>query len=455
MRKIAILLTGILVSTTAFAQGFMSFYQLRDIVPQSVNFQPAFIPSNSFTLGMPTNVGVTVQGDVKLEELLYKEPGQSDFTINFDVLNGVALEKNHLNVQVDLNALHLGFKTKNGGFHVFANAKANVDFIYNKDLIEFLANGNSNRIGGTLDFSGSTIRIDAYQEVGFGYARQFLDQKLVVGARVKLVTGLFHGSIREDAGFTLTTNANDYSWQVAVRNGNVNTAGFDFFTNSDDYEGSDIMNYMISNDNQTVAFDLGAKFKPLRWLEVEAAVNDIGKINWQEQVRNYNTEDTNFTFSGIDLRGEDTDQEQAIQDSIASKFTSNETQNAFETTMAKRIYLSTSLYLSPNDRFSLLYFKRDALSDMPANYAVSYNHRFNKFVIGVLGSYRGENNGINFGANLGTNIGPVQLYLAMDNALVTNRPEQYSKADFRFGLNLMFGYKKWISKPDIVDLDEL
>ena len=99
MRKHILLILAIVVSFSASAQGFLSFYQLRDIVPQTANFQPAFIPNNSFTLGLPTNVGVTVQGDVKLEELLYKAPGQNDLSINFDVLNGVALERNNINVQ--------------------------------------------------------------------------------------------------------------------------------------------------------------------------------------------------------------------------------------------------------------------------------------------------------------------------------------------------------------------
>ena len=454
MRKLIIIFFAAIVSYQASAQGFLSFYQLRDLVPQTSNFQPTFIPDNSFTLGLPTNLGLTVQGDVKLEELLYKAPGSRDFSINFDILNGVALERNHISSQLDLNALHLGFKTKKGGFSVFANLRANIDFVYNKDLIEFLANGNSNRIGETLDFTGSTVRIDVLQEVGFGYARKFLNDKLVVGARVKIVNGLYHASIKEDAGLRLTTNANDYSWQVQVQNGTVNTAGFDFLTNSDDYESSDMLSYMLSNENQTVAFDFGARFKPLNWLEIEAAINDIGKIDWTEQVRNYNTEDTEFTFTGIDLRNQEST-DQAIQDSIANKFTSNETQNAFTTNIAKRMYFSASAYLTPNDRFSLLYFKRDALSNMSADYAVAFNHRFNKFVVGVVGSIRGENKDFNFGANLATNFGPIQMYLAMDNALVTNKPEQYSKADFRFGLNLMFGYKKWIKKSDIVDLDDL
>lgn len=453
MRKLTLLLIVVLVSVQASAQGFLSFYQLRDLVPQTSNFQPAFIPDNTFTFALP-QVGTTVQGDFRLQEFLYKAPGQGDFSINFDVLNGVALPENILNIQADVNLFHFGFKTKKGGFSVFGNVRSNIDFLYNKDMIEFLANGNSNRIGETLDFSGSTIRLDAYQEVGVGYARKFLGDKLTVGARAKLVTGMYHASINEDAHFSLTTNADDFSWQVRVENGTVNTAGLDFLFNSDDYEGSEMSQYMLSNENQTIAFDFGARFKPLKWLELEVAVNDIGTINWTEQVRNYNTADTDFTFSGINLRNLD-NPEQSIQDSIANKFSSNETQVAFSTNMARRMYLVSSFFLTPNDRFSFTYFKRNALSNSTANYAISFNHRFEKFVVGILGSYRGANSEYNFGANLATNIGPVQMYLAMDNALVTNRPEQYSKADFRFGLNLMFGYKKWIKKLDIVDLDAL
>lgn len=454
MRKTTLIILAILASLQLSAQGFLSFYQLRDIVPQSSNFQPAFIPDNTLTIGLPTNLGVTLQGDVTLQQLLSKAPGSNDFTLNFNVLNAAANELNRINLQADVNLLHLDLKTKVGAFSLFANLRSNFDFVYNKDMIEFLANGNGNSIGGTLDFTGSTIRMDAFQEIGIGYARKFLDDKLTVGLRLKLVTGMYHASIQEDAGLQLTTNADDFNWQIAVQNGTVNTAGLDYFFNSDDYESSEMTSYMLSNGNQTLALDFGFRYRPIEKVEIEAAFNDIGKIEWTEQARNYNTGDTEFTFSGIALRGVD-DQEQAIQDSLTNKFTSNETQETFSTTMARRMYLAGSFFLTANDRFSITYFLRNALSNSPGNVAVSYNHRFKKFVVGVLGSSRGANNDINFGANLGTNIGPVQMYLALDNALVLNRPEQYSKADVRFGLNLMLGYKKWLKAPKIVDLDKL
>ena len=453
MTRLSIVCFSIFFSFAAAGQDFMSFYQLRDIVPQTSNLQPAFIPQNSFSFALPS-VGTIIQGDFKLQEILYKRPGGNEYSVNLDILNGVALPKNTLSVEANINVFNFGIKTKKGGISLFSNIKSNFDFVYSKDLIEFLANGNSNRIGETIDFSESAVRLDAYHEVGLGYARKFLSDKLTLGLRVKLVNGMYHVSMDESAHFSLSTNADDFSWQYNVQDATINTAGLDYLFDAENQSQSDWVQYMILNQNHTVAYDFGFSYQPLKWLEVEAAVNDLGKITWREQVRNYNTEDTNFTFSGIDLRGSE-DIGQAFQDSLVNKFKSNETELTFSSVLPKRVYLSASFFVSPNNRFSFTYFKRDALADLRASYAISYNHQFEKFVIGVLGSYRGANSEINWGANVATNIGPMQFYLAMDNALVTNKPERYSKADFRFGINLMFGYKKWRSKSELVDLEDL
>lgn len=455
MKKLAIIVLFVLGVANVNAQGYLSFYQLRDIVPQTQGLQPAFIPSNSLAISLPgANVGFLIQGDLKLEEILHRPDGQTDFTIDFDVMSAAAQDQNFLNLDLTANLFHIGIKTKKGGYSIFANARATFDFKYGRDFIDFLADGNANKIGETIDFSDTRIRMEAYHEVGIGYARTFLQERLTIGARAKVVTGLFHASLADGASGTLTTDANDFSWQIAVQNGTANTAGLDFLINSDDPAYSDLSGYALNNENRTIAFDFGAKFKPLKWLEVEAAVNDIGSINWKESVRNYNTADTTVTFSGVDLDGIQ-DSGEVFKDSLENKFNSNETQLAFKTNLPRKIYLTASAYLTPRDRFSVTYFQSNALENLPANYALSYNHRFDKFVFGVLGSYRRSNNETSIGANLGTNIGPLQLYLAMDNVLVTNRPERFSKADFRFGLNLMFGYKKWRKKSEVVDLDEL
>lgn len=455
MKKLTIIILLVLGVSTVNAQGYLSFYQLRDIVPQTQGLQPAFIPDNSLTISMPLlNAGGLIKGDLILQELLSRPDGQSELTVDFDVINDAAEPSNFLNFDIISNLFHIGIKTKKGAFSAFANARATLNFAYRKDLTEFLANGNGNFIGETMDFSGTQIRLQSSQEIGIGYARKFLDDRLTIGARVKRVTGIFHASLKDDASASLKTDADDFSWQIAIQNGTVNTAGFDLLFNSDDYADDALSTYLLSNENNTIAFDFGVKFKPLRWLELEASVNDIGSIDWKEQVRNYNVADTVVNYSGLNLDGLD-EPGQAFQDSVGGMFNSNETRQAFTTKLSTRTFLTASAYLTPNDRFSLTYFKSNALNNLPANYALAYNHRFDKFVVGILGSYRRSNNRINFGANLGTNIGPVQLYLAMDNALLTTGPEQFSKANFRFGLNLKFGYKKWRKKDDVTDLDNL
>lgn len=453
MKKLSILFVLVVSSFGLKGQSYFAFYELRDLVQQTQYMQPAFVPNNSVSVSIPAlNFGTSVQADFRLDQLLSKNDiGQ--FVVDFDVLRESAQNANFTNFDLTANLLTINIKTSQGAFSLFANSRATFDLAYGEPLLEFLANGNTNAIGSNIDLSDTQFTMNGLNEYGIGYANRFLNDRLTIGARVKLVQGIVHGSLGDDFQGSIHTNADDYLWTISVQNGQVNTAGFDYLFNGGDYGANDFTNYVMSNQNRTVAFDLGAKFKVLPFLELEGSVNDIGKIKWSEQVRNYQTADTTFTYSGFDLANVG-DAENVLQDSLGSKFNSNETQVGFETKLGTRYYMTVSGYITPNDRVSLTYFKNASFSEMPGNYALSFNHRFDNFVVGAVGSYRRAHNEINFGASLASNIGPIQLYVALDNILLMNRPERYSKADFRFGFNLMFGYKKW-RKDKIVDLDNL
>lgn len=454
MRKLLLAAVLLIFSVQlSYSQAYFSYFQLRELVPQTQSLQPAFIPKNTFTFGLPT-AGFLAQSDFRLRELISKPDGDINFEVNFNVLLGASAEINRVSTDVTANLFHIGYKTKNGGYSLFANARATVDLRYGKDFMEFLANGNSNRIGAEINLSESRVFANSYQEIGVGHARKFLGEKLTVGARVKIITGLFHASTAEGASGTLYTNEIDNSWRISLRNATVNTAGLDLLLNSDDYESNATSSYAMSNRNKTVAFDLGAKYKVLDWLTVEAAMNDIGTIKWKEQVRNYNSADTTVTITGVQLRGLENSSE-VFRDSIENKFRSSETQNEFSTSLPTKTYLAASLFLTPRDKFTVVAFNNHVFKEIDPSFAVAYNHTVNKFTFGLLGSYRGPQNEFNMGMNIAADIGPLQLYVATDNALVSNKPEQYSKFDLRFGFNLMFGYKKWLPKLDVVDLDSL
>ncbi len=442
--------------TNVNAQGNFSFYQLREIVPQASNLQPAFIPQNSFSLGLPGlgGVGVTFQGDFELGDLLYKPNGFGDYTVDFDVLLAATNPTNFMNLDVTANLLHLGIRNKLGAFSLFANARVKMDFHYDDDLMEFLANGNSNRIGGAISFDETMIRLNSFHEIGIGYAKTFLNERLTVGARVKMVTGLFHASTAEGATGSIATDADDFTWTVNIQNGTVNTAGLDLLLNESDYPDNALQDYLISNDNSSMAFDIGAKFDILKTLTVEASVMDIGSITWKETMVNYNTADTTAIISGVQLRGLENSDE-VLEDSVTAKFRSNETNMSFKTTLAKRTYAAISYRPSKDDRFSFTAYNNHVFGRFEPTYAVSYNRKAGQFTFGVIGSFRGRNNNTNIGFNMAANLGPFQLYLATDNMMVLNKPELRSKADIRFGINLMFGYKKWRNPERVVNLDEL
>ena len=229
-RLLAISLLAI-VSSFSYGQGYLSFFQLRDIVPQTQNLQPAFIPDNSFTISLIPTVGVNIQGDWTLEEILSRPAGQAELRVDFDVLNAATLESNYLSINATVNLMHIGIKTKVGAVSLFANLKSNFDFNYNEDLIEFLANWTSNYVGETIDFSGNRIKYEAFHEIGIGYVHKFLCKRLTVGTRIKRVTGMFHASIQERAIGTLATDATDFVWTVNLENASANTAGLDYLFN--------------------------------------------------------------------------------------------------------------------------------------------------------------------------------------------------------------------------------
>lgn len=450
MKRVITLIFFLVLCLNVKGQGYFAFYELRDLVQQTQSLQPAFISNNSVSVSFPAlNFGTNIQADYRLEQLLSKN-AQGQFVVDFDVLRESAQEMNYTNLDLTGNLFALNIKTSVGSFSAFGNTRATFDLVYGEPLLEFLANGNTGAIGSSVDLSDTKLMLNGINEYGIGYANEFLNKKLVLGARVKMVQGIAHASLGDDFEGSLHTREEDFLWTISTNNTRINTAGLNLLLDETS-STEDLTSYLISNENRSVAFDFGAKYKVLPFLMLEAAVNDIGNIKWSEEVTNYNLDDGEVTFQGIDLMNSEGN---ALQDSLLSKFNTSETTESFESPLGTRYYFTASGYITPNDRVSLTYFKNNAFSDLPGNYALSVNHKLDNFIFALVGTYRRANTEINFGASIASNIGPVQLYMALDNFLLLNKPEQYSKANLRFGLNLKFGFKRW-QKQKLAELDEL
>jgi Family of unknown function (DUF5723) len=445
---------SVVLITNIKAQGGFSFYQLRDVVPQTQSVQPAFIQNNTFTFGL-SGAQTTFQGDFELGDILYKSPsGGGNFSIDFNNLLENTAAVSQLNLDATANVVTIGFKSKWGSFSLFGNVRTKLDFEYDDDIIEFLANGNSNRIGSSLNFENTKISLDTYHEFGLGFARTFLKEKLTLGVRAKMINGIFHVSTEDGAQASIATDATTYDMTFSIRNARVRTAGLNMLFNSDDYDDNALQDYAVSNGNNGFAFDFGAKYDIFDYLSVEFSVLDLGNITWKEEVINYQADDADVTFRGVPLRGID-DIDQVLEDSLLGKFTSEENYTEFKKSMSPRTYLAVSYKPGVNDRFTLMAYNNHVFNEIKPAYSLSYNRSAGKFTFGAITTYRSTNSRTNFGFNMAANLGPVQLYMATDNLLVVNQPEKRSIADVRFGLNLMIGYKKWKNPNAVVNLDEL
>ena len=417
------------------AQDYFSFYNLGDYVAQTQNVSPVYLPKNSFTFGTPANIGGVFNSNLTLNQFMVNTGNQLE--IDFNQLAANAEEKNNLNTDLSANLFMLAFKTKKGSFTLFANVKSTLSWQYSDDFANVAANGFASSFALTDDKMISS----SYAEFGIGITRKFFNDKLAIGLRLKSLSGIAHMETVENSSLSVDIDQNSSVWTVNAMNATVNSAGIP--GEDEDFE---------FGKNTGFGFDIGATYAINKKLTLELAVNDIGSINWTENVTNYNIEDANgATFSGADLNSGNIEDE--IEDALNDVIGTNETNESFKTKLATKTYLSAKYQISKKNAFTAAFFKNSsAIIDIKPSYALGYNRTLNKTTFGVLASAGGPNSDVRFGANAVVKLGFLQLYAATDNiSNLFGKVEEANGGNIRVGLNFVFGYNKWIKKRKLAE----
>ena len=272
------------------AQDYLSFYNLGDYVIQTQNVSPIYLPKYKVNFGTPLNVGFNLNSQIKLNDFLV-ESG-NNLKIDLDNLNAVADNANAVATDVVANIFMLGIKTKKGSITFFANAKSNFVWEFTKDFTNIAANG----FGESFSLSAEKIGFTSYSEIGIGLTRTFLKDKLSVGLRLKSLSGIAHSSLEDSAQFSLDINPTNFIWTVNTANATINTAGV-----------SDTENIAFFGKNSGFGMDLGLGYEVNDKLSFELSINDLGSINWKEDVTNYNLSDvSNGVYNGFDFQNSET-----------------------------------------------------------------------------------------------------------------------------------------------------
>lgn len=330
-RSIAIavaLLTGITMS----AQEVNTLYFLEN-APMRTQFNPALMPvSSGYIIFSPLGYTSLWAGNnsLTMADVIYNKNGQTITALNAGETERF-LSRLHRNtlVSVDMTTTILGFgaRTKKGGyFHGGIFLRADVGVNIPKSLFKafITPEGIGLDMRDGLKISGLNANAQAYVEVAGGYTRPLNDQ-WTLGGKLKFLLGYANINMRVNE-LTLTPGANPGDKAQLDLKGTMNAAtpggidptgilpknGEGFFENI----GDRVSNMFSSiNGNYAslakpagygAAIDFGFTYKPIKYVQIAAAINDLGFIYWANGVNGTIGASTPFDGVGtVEVRTKD------------------------------------------------------------------------------------------------------------------------------------------------------
>lgn len=438
--KFNLLFLMLFVGLFAQAQPDLSAHLLRGSW-QSYTTNPAMLPAGKLTLSLPGIYNNLLVTNITLNDLIKEQP---DGSTVLDVNNAIAQLKtsNVLRENLDVETIGLGIKLGSLALTFGHRLRFNAFFDYPQTLPQLVWQGNAQFIGETVDF-GPDIDLFGYHELALGLGYSLLNDRLSLGARAKLLSG---GASLETSrrNLKLTTGADAYDLQVdadfvlnssgALQYESLTDIGINFDFGS--LSGQDVF-----SGNTGVAFDLGLSLN-LNKLQLSFSALDLGgSITWDNAPTNYSLQGT-YTYEGLDIAQdflEDSTSWANVADTLEALYTPTETTLAYTTQVGSKYYLSGQYQLSQKLRLGALLFAENYREDFNPAFAFTADWQLLPVLrLGTLVGWRNEEIG-NVGLNASLQLGPVWILAATDNVISAFVPKDSNSANFRLGVNFIFG----------------
>ena len=300
-------------SLHAMAQQLNSAYFTNDYKFRHT-MNPAYGNEQNY-VSMPGfgNVNVSLMGNFGYEDVIFVNPmfpsTSKDRLTTFmnpyistpDALKGFNSGDNKILGDVSITVLSAGFKGFGGYNTIELNARTSFGMSLPYELFEFAKNtGNRTYNIGNISANGQ-----AFAELAFGHSRQ-INEKLRVGAKVKLLFGAGRGDVNIDN--VKADLAADDKWTVSGHaKSEVSVKGFTYKTEEKEYKEEGRGTYQYVNDVDVdgaglggfgLAFDLGGVYKINNDFTVSAALLDLGFIKWSNNMVAVNGGEE-FVFNGF------------------------------------------------------------------------------------------------------------------------------------------------------------
>ena len=443
-RLIIISIISLIFGHVAIAQHGLSMYHLKNATFQNTHFNAAYIPEyGSFFLGLPVISGINIHVSSKLS---YNEVITNTAEGNFvDVNKAISnlTRQNGIYGHFNFNLLHLGKRLKNGGVvSFFANERFEFDFLFPKEVAQFLWQGNATLLEEEVDFGRFALSANYFREIGLGYAYEVPDYGMKVGVRLKYLQGLVNVNTPGNAKANILTENENNQINVEFENARVRTASVEIATG----DQGDIGSHLIANPNSGYGLDLGVEYRYNRFYAFALGINDLGFINWKENIKDYSVPDTVFRYRGSDLTRIRLDNiEDSLDNFINVLEYDKNNGDPYTTMLPARIFGSVIWSGYPG-------------VEVISTVATRIIQGQPRFSFGVGGRYttgsgltisgnvtKLDQQFFNIGAAIAAKVSVLQVYLASDHLVGYSAPD-LDAIDIRLGINFIFSSRNKSSK---------
>ncbi len=443
---------SLFTSHVLYAQQDFTLYNMQ-AVPQRMYDNPTFRPTDTTVfIGLPilsSEYFNLSNSGFKYSDLM--QPDGDSIKVNIPNMLSKLGKQNFITINYHTDLISFGFPIKKNYFSFNATEKVDIRFGYTKDFMNFLWNGNGGAlIGQTLSLAPS-FNATHYREYGFGWSRHIND-KLTLGGKIKYLYGE-ENITTTNTSASLYTDANDFAL-TGQANINVNTSGIDnneFNFNS----GKDITNYLFKKHNGGAGVDLGGTYKLNDKITLSASVIDLGFITWHDNTTNYQSNESNasFTYNGVDVNTFISSKSiqignvlQTTLDSIKKTFQINTLHNSYTTMLNAQVYLSGNYNVTAKSTAGILLYGQFYSTGINPALTLSFNQQVGKSFTASISYSIYNRSYTNIGLGLAHKLGPVQLYFVSDNLLGFFLPQDAKNIMFHFGINIVLVHKRPVPK---------
>lgn len=412
--------------------------QLMNNVLQSTHTNPAFIPRNKVSITVLSSQHLNIKNtgfsyNQLLAQVKTDETGQR-------VLNPASLLENlrlngrdYLHVGGSLDLFALNFKSGKNRFSLNVTEHFIGRAGYSSELFEAFINGNMP--GETINFNGYTLNATHYREIGLGYNRKVLEDKLVVGGRLKMLHGMANIRTKSSEISIQTGSEADMYALTASADIQVKTSGLNLLQEVN-------KPYFLNTANAGIGIDLGATYElDTKW-SFAASVINAGFINWKSDVTNYSSQGT-FTFRGIEidslLTGGGNMNMTHLLDSVANIFKLEEDDKAYKTGLPTQVYLTSFYKLAPQTTASATIYS-EFMGAFRKGLALGIRQNAGRWLqaSATYSMQARSYNNLGLGLSFISGGGGVQLYMVTDNILGALDVGNAKLMNIRTGFNFVF-----------------